>query len=233
MRKLIIFLCLFLSVMALHARAIQEDYRNAEEKARVSYAFGMIIGSNLSTAPIEFDYNAFTDGLRAILDNTVEAQFSEYEAMEIVETALFIAMEIAAEENRIIEETFMITNSMQPGIQVTQSGLQYEIIRDAEGEKPLPNSVVKVNYVGTFLDGSPFDSSYDEGGIYVPLDMVIHGWSEGLQMMSVGSIYRLFIPSSLAYGKDGFQGIIPPYSTLLFTVELLEIVNDDYDIWEF
>jgi len=219
--------------MALHARAIQEDYRNAEEKARVSYAFGMIIGSNLSTAPIEFDYNAFTDGLRAILDNTVEAQFSEYEAMEIVETALFIAMEIAAEENRIIEETFMITNSMQPGIQVTQSGLQYEIIRDAEGEKPLPNSVVKVNYVGTFLDGSPFDSSYDEGGIYVPLDMVIHGWSEGLQMMSVGSIYRLFIPSSLAYGKDGFQGIIPPYSTLLFTVELLEIVNDDYDIWEF
>jgi len=219
--------------MALHARAIQEDYRIAEDKARVSYAFGMIIGSNLSTAPIEFDYDAFTDGLRAMLDENVKAQFSEFEAMEIVETALYIAMEKVAEENRIREESFLITNSMQPGIQVTQSGLQYEIIRETEGEKPISNSVVKVNYVGTFLDGSPFDSATDEGGIYIPLDMVIHGWSEGLQLMSVGSIYRFFIPSNLAYGKDGFQGVIPAYSTLIFTVELHEIVNEDYDVWEF
>jgi len=229
MKKLAVFLCMFLAVVALHARAIQEDYRNAEENARVSYAFGMIIGSNIKTAPIDIDYAAFSEGMKAMIDDAMETQFTEQEAMEIVETALHNAMEKQSDTNRILEEEFLVLNSQKPGVLVTASGLQYEIIEETQGEKPKRDSVVRVNYTGTFIDGSPFDSSFEEGGAYIPLEMVIPGWTEGLMLMSTGSIFKFYIPSNLAYGKDGIQGIIPPYSTLIFSVELLEIINEDLD----
>jgi FKBP-type peptidyl-prolyl cis-trans isomerase len=226
MKKLLIFSCLFLSVLALNARAIQEDYRAAEEKARVSYSFGMLMGRNLRTAGIDFDYDAFTEGVKSMLEENLSPQFSEYEAMDIIETALQESMDRKAAQNRMDEEAFLALNRGKPNVIVAQSGLQYEILVEASGEKPEPNSVVKVNYVGTFSDGTPFDSSEDEGA-YIPLDMVISGWSEGLMLMSVGSIYRFFIPSNLAYGSEGISTIIPPYSTLVFTVELLEIISQD------
>jgi len=228
MRKLTVFLCLFFAVMTLQAKAIKEDYRQADEKAQVSYAFGMAIGSNfnLSSMGIEFDYAAFTEGLRAMIEDK-ETQFSEQEAMEIIETALQVAMDNRANQNRMLEREFLANNMMRQGVQVTGTGLQYEIIVAAEGEKPELESVVRVNYVGTFIDGKPFDSSNDDNGAYIPLEFVITGWAEGLMLMSPGSQYRLFIPSDLAYGDEGIHGIIPPYSTLIFTVELLEIVNEE------
>jgi len=116
MKKWVLLLCMFLTVMAVHARAIQEDYKKAEEKARVSYAFGMIIGANLSSAPIDFDYNAFAEGIKAMLDDSVTAQFSEQEAMEIVETALHNAMEKVSDVNRVLEAEFLATNSQRPGV---------------------------------------------------------------------------------------------------------------------
>jgi len=224
MKKQILFICMFLSVLALHARAIQEDFKNADEKARLSYAFGMAIGYNfdLRSMGIEFDYTAFAEGLKAVVENT-ETQFSEQEAMEMIETALQNAMEKTAEANRLSEEEFLASNSRRPEIQVTPSGLQYEIIIETNGEKPTPISVVSVYYEGTFIDGSQFDSSEGEA-VQIPLNMVIPGWTEGLTLMSTGSKYRLYIPSSLAYGKNGIQNFIPPYSTLIFTVELLEIL---------
>jgi FKBP-type peptidyl-prolyl cis-trans isomerase len=215
-------------VFALHARAIQEDMKNAEEKARVSYSFGMIIGANLRSAEVEFDYSAFTEGVRAMLEGA-ETQFTEQEAIEIVEAALQSAIDRKSEENRKNEVEFLVSNSQRAEVSVTESGLQYEVLVDAEGEKPLPDSIVKVRYVGTFVDGSPFDSSEEEGA-YIPLEYVIRGWTEGLLMMSVGSKYRFYIPSVLAYGKDGIPSIIPPYSTLIFTVDLLEIIeNNNFD----
>jgi len=228
MKKLSVILCLFFCVAALHARAIQEDYSKADEKARVSYAFGMAIGSNfdLSGVGLEFDYDAFTDGLRAMMDKNIDPQFTEQEAMEIIETALGNAREKASDEYRLKEERFLFENSQRSEIQVTPSGLQYEVIKNADGEKPTDNSVVRVSYVGTFVDGSPFDSADEEDGAMIPLDQVIPGWTEGLKMMSVGSHYRFYIPSSLAYGSNGYQPVIPPYSTLIFSVELLEIIND-------
>jgi len=231
MKKTIIFLCLVFTTLSLHARAIQEDYRRAEEKAQVSYALGMIIASNfnLESLNLEYDYNAIAEGIRAMLDNTIQPQFTENEAIEIIEAAINTAMERLIEENHYIEQTFLITNSQQPGIQITPSGLQYIIVKEAEGEKPDIDSVVRVNYTGTFTDGRLFDRSFDEGGVYIPLEMVIPGWSESLRLMSTGSIYRFYIPSHLAYGRDGVQGIIPPYTTLVFTIELLEIMNDDFD----
>ncbi|MCL2720959.1 MAG: FKBP-type peptidyl-prolyl cis-trans isomerase [Treponema sp.] len=233
MKRLTILLCIFLSVASLYARPIQDDYRRAEEKARVSYAFGMIFGSDLTSVDIDIDYDAFTDGLRSVLDKNMQPQFTEQEAMEIVETAWFQAMERAAEQHRLIEEEFLYANLQRHGIQYTPSGLQYEILEYTEGEKPKANSMVRVNYLGTFIDGSLFDNSYEEGGAYIPLEMVIKGWTEGLMLMSEGSKYILYIPSNLAYGKDGIQGFIPPYSTLIFTVELLEILDEDFDPFNF
>jgi len=228
MKKLFIFTCLILSALSLYARAIQEDYKNAGEKAKVSYAFGMLMGSNLSSMQVDIDYIALAEGVRAVVEK-LPPQFSEQEAMEIVEASLQKAMDKQGEKNREIEEEFLAKNRERPEVQVTPSGLQYEILTDAQGEKPVANSVVKVNYVGTFIDGSPFDSSQDEDGVYIPLDMVIPGWAEGLQLMSKGGSYKFYIPSSLAYGKEGIQSVIPPYSPLIFIVDLLEISNDEDD----
>jgi FKBP-type peptidyl-prolyl cis-trans isomerase len=224
MKRLLFLTCLFLTVFVLHARAIQEDVDKADEKARLSYAFGMLFGSNLRTMPLEFDYDSFTKGFRVMFEN-MEPQFSEQEAVEIVEAAMQNAMEKVSAENRLREEQFLLSNRQRNGVHVTSSGLQYEIITEAEGSKPHGNSLVRVSYTGNFIDGEIFDRSENEGA-YIPLEMVIPGWTEGLMLMSVGSRYRLFIPSELAYGANGIQNVIPPYSTLIFTVELLEIMDD-------
>ena len=224
MKKLFFLTCLVLTVFVLHAKAIQEDIDKADEKARLSYAFGMLYGSNLRTIPLEFDYEAFTKGFRVMFEN-MEPQFSEKEAVEIVETAMQNAMDKVSGENRLREEQFLLSNRQRNGVHVTSSGLQYEIITETEGEKPQGNDLVRVSYTGSFMDGEIFDRSENEGA-FIPLEMVIPGWTEGLMLMSVGSRYRLFIPSELAYGKNGIQNVIPPYSTLIFLVELLEIMDN-------
>jgi len=230
MKKLTIFLCMFLCVIALHARAIQEEYAIAEEKARLSYALGMLIGVNfdLSEYGLEFDYNALAEGVKAIMEKDLTPRLSYNEAMEIVETALYEAMDRIARENMLREEQFLYTNSMRPGMHITPSGVQYEIIREGTGPKPDSNSMVRVHYSGTLIDGTLFDESYEEEGAYIPLDMVIPGWAEGVLEMKVGGLHRIYIPSGLAYGPDGIQGYVPAYSTLVFMVELLEIMEEDY-----
>jgi len=224
MKKLTVFICLIIP-LSLHAKGIQEDYKNSDGRAQVSYAFGMLMASNLISTDLDFDYDAFRDGFKTVLEKE-QTQFTDQEAMEIVEAALQRVMEKRYEENRLREEEFLAKNKERPEVKVTPSGLQYEIFEETEGEKPKSDSVVKVIYSGVFMDGKIFDSSEDEGAS-IPLNMVIPGWTEGLLLMSVGSRYKLFIPSELAYGKEGIQSLIPPYSPLIFTVELLEIVNNN------
>jgi len=226
MKKSVIFLCLFFTVLGLYAKAVQEDYKKGEDKARLGYALGMIIGTNLGFGQmdIEFDYDAFTEGLKAIVKKE-PTQFSEQEAIELIEAALYTAEEKQNSQNKQIEDEYLATNATKEGIKTTESGLQYEIIRDTDGEKPTKDSTVRVKYTGIFTDGRLFDNSPEENGAYIPLANVIPGWTEGLMLMSVGSIYRLYIPSKLAYGSDGIQGVIPPYTTLIFNVELLEITE--------
>jgi len=121
---------------------------------------------------------------------------------------------------------FLENNKTKPGIIVTPSGLQYEVIRMGTGEKPTRDSQVKVHYVGTLIDGKEFDSSVKRNEpAQFPVTGVIPGWTEALQLMPVGSKFRLFIPENLAYGARGAGDIIMPYSTLIFEVELLEIVH--------
>ena len=121
-------------------------------------------------------------------------------------------------------EKFLAENAKREGVKVTESGLQYEILDATIGMKPKATDTVKVHYEGTLIDGTVFDSSYKRGeAISFPLNGVIKGWTEGLQLMSVGSKYKFFIPYQLAYGEHGAGASIPPYAALIFTVELLGI----------
>ncbi|KHT47505.1 FKBP-type peptidyl-prolyl cis-trans isomerase [Vibrio sp. MarTm2] len=130
----------------------------------------------------------------------------------------------AGEENFAAGQAFLLENGKQEGVVTTESGLQYKILAKGEGtEKPTTSNTVKVHYHGTLIDGTVFDSSVNRGEpISFKLNQVIKGWQEGLTYMSPGDKFRLFIPSPLAYGKGG-TGPIPPASTLIFDVELLEI----------
>ena len=121
-------------------------------------------------------------------------------------------------------EAFLAQNAKREGVKTTASGLQYEVLEATLGQKPKATDTVRVHYEGTLIDGTVFDSSYKRGeSISFPLNGVIKGWTEGLQLMSVGSKYKLFIPYQLAYGEHGAGASIPPYAALIFTVELLAI----------
>jgi FKBP-type peptidyl-prolyl cis-trans isomerase len=227
MKKAIFALSLLLFAISLHAKGMHDELNMADEKARVSYAFGIAIGSEISSTGLNLDYSAFTEGLKAMMGNG-EAEYSLDEAIEIVQTALQAAQERKFEENRIKEELFLSANEGRPTVNVTGSGLQYEVLVAGKGDKPSGNDVVRVHYEGVLIDGSQFDSSYmREEPAEFPLAGVIAGWSEGLQLMNVGSKYKLYIPSKLAYGEYGAGAVIPPFSTLIFTVELLSIVKPE------
>lgn len=121
-------------------------------------------------------------------------------------------------------EKFLAENAKREGVKTTASGLQYEVLEATIGQKPKATDSVRVHYEGTLIDGTVFDSSYKRGeSIAFPLNGVIKGWTEGLQLMSVGSKYKFFIPYQLAYGERGAGASIPPYAALIFTVELLGI----------
>lgn len=130
----------------------------------------------------------------------------------------------ASTEAKTAGEKFLQENGKRQEVTTTDSGLQYEIIEAALGQKPKATDTVRVHYEGTLIDGTVFDSSYKRGeSITFGLNQVIKGWTEGLQLMSVGSKYKLYIPYTLGYGAQGAGGSIPPYATLIFTVELLGI----------
>lgn len=141
--------------------------------------------------------------------------------------------EVKAEENKVnfkeyIEqnEAFLAENKNKAGVSVTASGLQYEVVKMGTGTKPTTESTVKVHYTGTLIDGTEFDSSVKRNEpAQFPVSGVIAGWTEALQLMPVGSKFKLYIPQALAYGANGAGEIIKPYSTLIFDVELLEIVK--------
>ena len=227
MKNTIIIVCFLFSAMAIYPGAIREEADLSDEKARTSYAFGMVVGADFRQTGFEIDYAAFTEGLKAAMEEQ-ETKIDRDEAIEIVQNAFESIMNRQAAELRAKEAVFLTENASRPGITVTESGLQYEIIEEGNGPKPESGDTVLVHYEGKLTDDTVFDSSYNqEKPEEIPLKMVIPGWAEGIQLMNVGGKYRLFIPSDLAYGEYGAGSVIPPYSTLIFTIELLDIVQEE------
>lgn len=193
-------------------------------KADSSYAFGFAIGTSLKETGVEMDYGAFVKGMKDVLENNKKAKMTKEEASEKIQSAIAEAMVKKAATSLEAEKKYLEENGKKTGVTTTASGLQYEVLKEGTGAKPAATDVVKVDYVGTLLDGSTFDSSIDRGEPAVfPLDRVIPGWTEGIQLMSVGGKYKFTIPSELAYGPNGAGGVIGPNATLIFEVDLLSI----------
>lgn len=202
----------------------------------VSYSMGYLSGTNLASMGVdEFNYENFAIGIRdAIQEN--EPHFSEDQMMAVYQTYQFElqgrqAAQRAeeAEANRMEAEEFFAENAEAEGVMTTDSGLQYRVIEEGNGNRPLPTDTVEVHYRGTLLNGEEFDSSYSRGEtVQFPLNGVIPGWSEGVQLMSEGATYEFFIPSELGYGDNPPPGSpIAPGSALIFEVELIDILSEE------
>lgn len=211
--------------------ALAQDLQTDEQK--LGYIIGMDIGNSLRNEGTEIDLDALVEALRTTYEGgTLKMTLEEAQAVR----EDFIARRQAAaeaeasaisEKNRAEGEAFLAENLNKEGVQVTESGLQYKVLRQGDGARPTADDVVEVHYRGTLLDGTEFDSSYarDES-ISFELDRVIAGWTEGVQLMPVGSKYMFYIKPELAYGTGG-GGPIPPNSTLIFEVELLDIEDEE------
>ena len=197
------------------------------EKARVSYAIGMTFGHNFQAQGIEVDPDSLVRGLNDLLSGgktlltqqEMSGTLAEYQKTLVAKQRQL--REAAAVKNKTEGEAFLATNKNNSVVFTLPDGLQYIVITNGNGTLPASNDVVTVNYRGTLLDGTEFDSSYKRGQpAQFPVGNVIHGWTEALQQMKVGSKWKLFIPAQLAYGEQGRPGI-PPNSVLIFDVELL------------
>jgi FKBP-type peptidyl-prolyl cis-trans isomerase len=207
------------------------DKKNFDKDA--SYALGLNVGSglleDLNANKVYPDYNELINGIKDGL-LAKKARFSLEEARERIGMAIDAIGEEEAVKAIQQETEFLAENARKQGITITPSGLQYEVLKSGSGPKPSLEDSVLVHYEGTFTDGRFFDSSYTNGApATFKLDEIIPGWTEGIQLMSTGSKYKFYIPSDIGYGEEGARNymtgeyIIPPYSTLIFEVELLEI----------
>jgi FKBP-type peptidyl-prolyl cis-trans isomerase len=193
----------------------------------VSYAFGLFMGTNLKDTGFvyDFDYAEVAQGFKDAFEGK-DTRLSQEEAYIQVQIAFAEFQDKLAADNKVKETVFMTDNGKRSGVITTASGLQYEIITEGTGPKPGASNTVRVNYEGTLIDGTVFDSSYTRGEpAEFPLAGVIPGWTEGIQLMPVGSTYKLYIPSELAYGTQSPGGPIGPNSVLIFKVELLAIIE--------
>ena len=191
----------------------------------ISYALGISIASNLRNSGVEaLNIEHFTKGLNAILNNE-EITMSPEEVNKILND-FFEGMQKQAEGNNSEDgNAFLVENKTKTGVVETASGLQYSVITEGSGAKPTAKNKVTVHYIGTLIDGTVFDSSVSRGEpATFGVTQVISGWVEGLQLMSKGAKYKFFIPSNLAYGAQGAGKTIGPNATLIFEVELLEIL---------
>ena len=190
-----------------------------------SYALGVNIGSYYGEAelPGPLDVDLILKGFKSAFTNEATLMSVE-ETNEYLGKFFEKATLSEFEVNRVEGENFLLENANREGVVKTASGLQYRVITEGKGAKPSPTDVVTVHYTGRLLDGTVFDSSLSAGEpVSFPLDQVIPGWSEGVQLMNVGSKYEFWIPYDLAYGTSSVGGVIDPYSTLHFEVELLGI----------
>lgn len=227
MKKLLIAVSLV--GLALPVLAEQKvELKDSQDK--VSYSIGLDIGSTLKRQNIDIKPEVLMAGLKDAIsgakpqmtqDQIKETMTAFQKEMMAKQTA---AMKEAGEKNKAEGEKFLAENKKKPGVKTTSDGLQYKVLKEGKGATPKASDTVVVNYRGTLIDGTEFDSSYkrNEPATF-PVSGVIKGWTEGLQLMKVGSKYQFFIPSELAYGEQGASQEIGPNKTLIFEVELMDI----------
>ena len=229
MKIYIALLGLLLSTNTVFAKEINQKSTQAEQ---VGYSFGYLMGRSNAESLQGMDLDAFSLGLKsatagqksALTDEqmaTILAQFKrQNEAKELIQ------LKKKAEENAQIGKAFLNENAKKSGVKTTQSGLQYLVLQEGKGKSPNANSSVRVHYEGKLINGTVFDSSIArQQPVEFKTSQVITGWTEGLQLMKEGAKYRFFIPAELAYGQIGSGDVIEPNSTLIFDVELIEVIK--------
>jgi FKBP-type peptidyl-prolyl cis-trans isomerase len=199
------------------------------DEQKVSYGIGLVEGKRFKQ-DFQVDVDAFTAGLKASINDEKPLMTEEEVKTTIQNFGQKLMAKKEAEQkalgdkNKTASEAYLAENGKKEGIKTTASGLQYKVETEGKGAKPKADDTVEVNYRGTLVDGTEFDSSYKRGQtVTFPVNGVIPGWSEALQLMTVGSKYQLFIPSDLAYGPGGTGGVIGPNQALIFEVELVDI----------
>jgi len=223
---------LMVAACAKQGEQAQEDSAAALDttEKRLSYGIAYGLGDRLKADGVPLDVDSFSMGLRhayegadqLLSDEEISQEMQNYQTEQNAKR--MAAAEAAAEGNAAEGAAFLAENAKVEGVVVLDSGLQYQVLTEGEGAKPGPEDTVEVNYRGTLLDGTEFDSSYARNSsVSFALNQVIPGWTEGLQQMTAGSTYRLFIPPELAYGPGGAGDVIGPNATLIFDVELIAI----------
>ncbi len=192
---------------------------------KVSYALGLSLGNNLLSSGIKsIDYTKLAKGIKDVMEQNVP-EISYEEAQEIINEFFQSLAEKAGGQSKVEGQTYLAENAKRSDVVTLASGLQYEIMTKGTGATPKASDTVKVHYHGQLIDGTVFDSSVNRGEpATFGVTQVISGWVEALQLMPVGSKWKLYIPSELAYGAQGAGQSITPHSTLIFEVDLLDIV---------
>ena len=235
MRTLILIIAatIFLPGNAIVAQK-KKKKKNTElttELDSVSYSLGLNMAMSFEKEFPEINYEKFITGLNDYNDSEIKNMINESEVQQVIQNYFMKKQQHVQEKEKetlapkIKEgEDFLATNSKRKNVTTTESGLQYEVIVQGNGPKPALTDEVETHYHGTLIDGTVFDSSVDRGeSISFPVNGVIPGWTEALQLMPVGSKWKLYIPYQLAYGERGAGQMIGPYSTLVFEVELIGI----------
>jgi FKBP-type peptidyl-prolyl cis-trans isomerase FklB len=214
------------SLMAITVLAEEKAVELKDAKDKASYSIGLNIGTNLKKQNVDINpdavMNGLNDGFGGKKPRLNEQEIRE--AMMSLEKDMQQKQEAAGKTNATEGEKFLAANKTKSGVKTTASGLQYKVEREGKGNPPKATDTVTVNYRGTLINGTEFDSSYKRGQpATFPVGGVIKGWTEALQLMKPGSKYQLFIPAGLAYGERGAGRDIGPNSTLIFDVELIEV----------
>ena len=194
--------------------------------AKLSYAWGLAMGRQLQGMGMkELNVKDFSDGVASVFEQK-EPAMSPEEAQKLIQDYLNDLQQKAEEAAKAAGTAFLKENKQNPNVKETSTGLQYVVEKEGTGAQPTAEDEVTVHYTGRLLDGTVFDSSVNRGEpATFPLNRVIPGWTEGVQLMKEGAKYTFFIPSDLAYGPQGIPGAIPPHSTLIFDVELIKVVK--------
>jgi len=213
-----------LGVVLLANQLSAQDLKSQKEK--MSYIIGMDMGKNLKNQSIDIDQAALARGIKDALSGGKSSLTDEEirQTMTAFQKEMMAKSQALGEKNKKEGEAFLAGNKKKQGVITLPSGLQYKVISAGKGKKPKPTDTVTVQYRGTLIDGTEFDSSYRRGQpATFPVNGVIPGWTEALGLMQEGAKWQIFVPSNLAYGEKGTGGQIGPNATLIFEVELISI----------